>query len=74
MSAPQTIDDATSLSDCYQHKFMLPADASMCDFEPSAELNSKVGLIRASITNMEVDAVVNVWSPRIPVSYSPYKY
>ncbi|KAL8993818.1 MAG: hypothetical protein Q9169_006062 [Polycauliona sp. 2 TL-2023] len=48
-----------TLSQCYKDKTLLPSDRDDIQNTPSSALNSKITLIRTSITDLEVTSIVN---------------
>ncbi|KAL8802328.1 MAG: hypothetical protein Q9182_003906 [Xanthomendoza sp. 2 TL-2023] len=53
------LSDIPTLSHDYRNKALLPVHTTRTPFTPSAALNSKVSLIRTSITDLQVTSIVN---------------
>ena len=58
------IDDVLTVTELYQDRVLAPPKEDDTVTKPSQALNAKVGLIKANIANLELDAIVNVgYSP-----------
>lgn len=56
-----SVDDVLSVRELYQDRVLArPREDAVVEKKPSQELNDRVGLIGASIANLELDAIVNV--------------
>ncbi|KAL8669931.1 MAG: hypothetical protein Q9224_007706, partial [Gallowayella concinna] len=54
-----SLSDIPTLSHNYRNQALLPVHPGRTPFTPSATLNSKVSLIRTSITDLQVTSIVN---------------
>ena len=54
------LEDVLSVRELYQDRVLAPPKKDNTVTKPSQELNDKVGLIKANIANLELDAIVNV--------------
>ncbi|KAL8675444.1 MAG: hypothetical protein Q9168_000145 [Polycauliona sp. 1 TL-2023] len=60
MNSPSlTLSSMPTLSHRYKERTLLPSDRADTPFLPSSALNSKITLIRTSITDLEVTSIVN---------------
>ena len=53
------LDDMATLTECYDEGFLLPPNEGEQFGVPSASINERVHLVKADITTLEVDAIVN---------------
>jgi len=52
-------DDVLTIRELYQDRVLAPPSDTDHEIAPSQDLNNRVGLIRANIANLELDAIVN---------------
>ena len=62
-----TIDDILTVGELYQDRVLAPPKQNECDLKACQEMNKKVGIIKANIANLELDAIVNVLAEPCPV-------
>jgi len=54
------VDDVLTVRELYQDRVLAPPKEDDTVAKSSQALNSRVGLIKANITHLELDAIVNV--------------
>ena len=54
------VEDVLTIRDLYKDRILAPPSSLGDGITDSQDLNNRVGLIRANIANLELDAIVNV--------------
>lgn len=55
-----SVEDVYTVRKLYQDSILVPHETDDTLIKPSQELNDRVGLIKANIASLELDAIVNV--------------